>query len=159
MEHPWIKRDHCKGLEHLQSLVSVGGLEEISCGYQGVTVYVNLCRGSKSICDLEWNDYFAFCNSSYPVEPSEEAVQMIQTCKQGWELMLNTTNEVNQYNLVLRGSRSYHQRRQWPPTPVLLPGKSHGQRSLVGCNPWGCKESDTTERLNWTELISLPACC
>ena len=37
-------------------------------------------------------------------------------------------------------------RRQWQPTPVLLPGKSHGQRSLVGCSPWGCKESDTTER-------------
>ena len=31
--------------------------------------------------------------------------------------------------------------------PVLLPGKSHGQRSLVGCGPWGCKESDTTEQL------------
>ena len=30
-------------------------------------------------------------------------------------------------------------------TPVLLPGKSHGQRSLVGYSPWGCKESDTTE--------------
>ena len=38
-------------------------------------------------------------------------------------------------------------RRQWSPTPVLLPGKSHGQRTLVGCRPWGCKESDTTERL------------
>ena len=34
-------------------------------------------------------------------------------------------------------------RRQWHPTPVLLPGKSHGQRSLVGWNPWGRKESDT----------------
>ena len=30
------------------------------------------------------------------------------------------------------------QRRQWHPTPVLLPGKSHGPRSLVGCSPWGC---------------------
>ena len=39
------------------------------------------------------------------------------------------------------------QRRQWHPTPVLLPGKSHGQRSLVGCSPWGGEESDTTERL------------
>ena len=39
------------------------------------------------------------------------------------------------------------ERRQWHPTPVLLPGKSHGQRSLVGCNPWGRKELDTTERL------------
>ena len=38
-------------------------------------------------------------------------------------------------------------RRQWHPTPVLLPGKSHGQRSLVGCSPWGLEESDTTEQL------------
>ena len=36
-------------------------------------------------------------------------------------------------------------RRQWHPTPVLLPGKSHRWRSLVGCSPWGHKESDTTE--------------
>ena len=39
------------------------------------------------------------------------------------------------------------QRRQWQPTPVLLPGKFHGRRSLVGCSPWGREESDTTERL------------
>ena len=36
--------------------------------------------------------------------------------------------------------------RKWQPTPVSLPGKSHGQRSLVGCSPWGRKESGTTER-------------
>ena len=35
--------------------------------------------------------------------------------------------------------------RQWHPTPVLLPGKSHGWRSLVGCSLWGREESDTTE--------------
>ena len=35
-------------------------------------------------------------------------------------------------------------RRQWHPTPVLLPGKSHGQRSLVGCNPWGHYQLDTS---------------
>ena len=39
-------------------------------------------------------------------------------------------------------------RRKWQPTPVCLSGKSHGQRSLVGYRPWGCKESDTTEQLN-----------
>ena len=44
-------------------------------------------------------------------------------------------------------------RRQWQPTPVLLPGKSHGRRSLVGCNPWGRKEADTTERLHFFSLI------
>ena len=38
-------------------------------------------------------------------------------------------------------------RRQWHPTPVLLPGKSHGQRSLVGCSPWSHYELDTTKRL------------
>ena len=42
-------------------------------------------------------------------------------------------------------TRDLFQRRQWHPTPVLLPGKSHGWRSLVGCSPWGCKESDMTE--------------
>ena len=38
-------------------------------------------------------------------------------------------------------------RRKWQPTPVLLPGKFHGWRSLVGYSPWGQKESDTTELL------------
>ena len=38
-------------------------------------------------------------------------------------------------------------RRQWHPTPVLLPGKSHGWRSLEGCSPWGCWGLDTTEWL------------
>ena len=38
-------------------------------------------------------------------------------------------------------------RRQWHPTPVLLPGKAHGRKSLVGCSLWGREESDMTERL------------
>ena len=42
-------------------------------------------------------------------------------------------------------TRDLFWRRQWHPTPVLLPGKSHGQRSLVGCGLWGHTESDTTE--------------
>ena len=46
-------------------------------------------------------------------------------------------------------SQSSKRRRQWHPNPVLLPGKSHGWRSLVGCSPWGRKESDTTERLHF----------
>ena len=44
--------------------------------------------------------------------------------------------------------------RQWCPTPVLLPGKSHGQRSLGGCSPWGRTESDTTERLHFHFSLS-----
>ena len=50
----------------------------------------------------------------------------------------------NYHTIALISHASW--RRQWHPTPVLLPGKSHGWRSLVGCSPWGCKESDTTER-------------
>ena len=46
------------------------------------------------------------------------------------------------------------QRRQWHPTPVLLPGKSHGWRSLVGCSSWGCGESDMTERLHFHFSLS-----
>ena len=45
-------------------------------------------------------------------------------------------------------------RRRWHPTPVLLPGKSHGWRSLVGCSPWGREESDTTERLHFLFSLS-----
>ena len=38
-------------------------------------------------------------------------------------------------------------RREWLPTPVFLPGEFHGQRSLAGYSPWGCKESDSTEQI------------
>ena len=43
---------------------------------------------------------------------------------------------------------------QWQPTPVLLPGKSHGQRSLVGCRPWGREELDMTEWLDFDFSLS-----
>ena len=45
-------------------------------------------------------------------------------------------------------------RRKWQLTLVLLPGKSHGWRSLVGYSPWGHKESDMTERLHFHFLLS-----
>ena len=45
-------------------------------------------------------------------------------------------------------------KRQWHPTPVLLPGKSHGWRSLVGCSPWGRQELDTTEQLHFHFSLS-----
>ena len=43
---------------------------------------------------------------------------------------------------------------QWHPTPVLLPGKSHGRRSLEGCSPWGCWGLDATERLHFHFSLS-----
>ena len=46
------------------------------------------------------------------------------------------------------------QRSRWHPTPVLLPGESHGRRSLVGCSPGGHEELDTTERLHFHFSLS-----
>ena len=60
--------------------------------------------------------------------------------------MVSTT--ANSFHIVFRYVARQHCElgviRQWHPTPVLLPGKSHGQRSLVGHSPWGRTESDTT---------------
>ena len=51
-------------------------------------------------------------------------------------------------------ARCLERRRQRHPTPVLLPGKSPGRRSLVGCSPWGRSESDTTEWLHFHFSLS-----
>ena len=56
--------------------------------------------------------------------------------------------------LVL-GLGSFPQRRDWLPTLVFLPGEFHGQRSLAGYTPWGCKESDMTERLTLTRSLTV----
>ena len=48
------------------------------------------------------------------------------------------------------------QRQEWLPTPVFLPGESHGQRSLTGYTPWSHKELDTTERIMNASLLNLP---
>ena len=71
----------------------------------------------------------------YTMEPLDNTILHI------WKLLLKRA--------VFKSSLKWKKkwRRKWQPTPVSLPGKSHGQRSLVGCSPWGCKESDTTERL------------
>ena len=61
-----------------------------------------------------------------------------QRVKHNWATELNS--------VLTLGLSPSPWRRKWQPTPVLLPGKSYGQRSLVGYRPWGCKESDMTER-------------
>ena len=49
-------------------------------------------------------------------------------------------------------------RREWQHIPLFLPGKSHGQRSLVGYSPWGCKESDIAEQLTFSLSLSIVFC-
>jgi len=64
-------------------------------------------------------------------------------------LSLEATRETDFMSdfLLLNSISTLIRRRRWHPTPVLLPGKSYGQRSLVVCGPWGRKESDTTEAI------------
>ena len=47
---------------------------------------------------------------------------------------------------LIPGLGRFPWKRKWQPTPIFLPGTSHGQRSLVGYSPWSCKESNTSER-------------
>ena len=66
------------------------------------------------------------------------------------------------YSLIhLVACRCLVRRRRWHPTPILLPGKSHGRRILVGCSPWGLEESDITEWLYFhaleKEMATLPS--
>ena len=59
--------------------------------------------------------------------------------------LLANTGDANDTGSSLRSGRSPG--KKWQTTPVFLPGEFHGQRSLVGYSPWGCKESDRTELL------------
>ena len=59
--------------------------------------------------------------------------------------MLSTLLLMNAYTINIRKVVAHWGRRQWQPTPVLLPGESHGRRSLVGCRLQGRTESDMAE--------------
>ena len=69
-----------------------------------------------------------------------------------------TSSRFSYFHVVVTSSFSvlyaFFWRRQWHPTPVLLPGNSHGRRSLVGCRPWSREESDMTERLHFHFSLS-----
>ena len=68
--------------------------------------------------------------------------------------MLEMLRNIQIHNLDHHGGINVSfRRRQWQATPVLLPRKSHRQRSLAGYSPWGRKESDTTEQLTQQHFI------
>ena len=79
-------------------------------------------------------------------DPLEEGMQPTQySClenpmdREAWRATLYGAAEsgMTEQLCQLHPSKAVRGRRRWHPTPVLLPGKSHGQRSLVGCSPWG----------------------
>ena len=79
-----------------------------------------------------------------PILEISQAALVVKTNKQ--KLPANA-RDIRDADLILGWEDPW--RRAWQPTPVHLPGKSHGQRSLVGCSPWGHEESDMTERLDF----------
>ena len=69
-------------------------------------------------------------------------------------LMSVTFFKMHQKIRRIDGLQKEDWRRQWQPTPVLLPGKSHGRRGLVGCSPWGHQELDMTQQLHFIFSLS-----
>ena len=113
-------------------------------------------------------DYFLFFSERWLLNIYQHNIGSTRFFKYiGWSqiqlpppVALNLLRNVN-YNTWSVQSRLWFsqqscmdRRRQWHPTPVLLPGESHGQRSLVGCRPWGLEELETTERLHFHFTVS-----
>ena len=90
---------------------------------------------------MRWPKYWSF---SFSIIPSKEIPGLI-SFRMNWLDLLVPKNA--QTTTQLHSSHMH-------PTPALLPGKSHGWRSLVGCSPWDLKESDTTEQLHFHFSLS-----
>ena len=87
--------------------------------------------------------------------PLPEVASYSSVMSPSWPLLVLETTELLSDSVdYFALSRVQCRRRQWHPTPVLLPGKSHGWRSLVGCSPWGREESDMTEWLHFHLSLS-----
>ena len=112
---------------------------------------------SESAVHIKWPKYWSF---SFSISSSNEYRGLISFRVDYFDLLAvqgtlksllqhhNSKTSIFQPSVFLR-------RRQWQPTPIILPGNSHGWRSLVGCSPWGRKELDTTE---WLHFHFSPSC-
>ena len=114
----------------------------LSIWFMSETIFIYRLRvrmGLKNISEFNFEDLPAFRQLCNPNSPSMGLGFILA-------FMLCQTQSASHKGL--------ERRRQWQPTPVLLPGKSHGWRSLVGCSPWGCKESDMIELLRFHFSLS-----
>ena len=101
-----------------------------------------------------WHTRTDAVRASLPGRPGPPALRL-PMCKLSWRL--------RRWRICLQCRRPGFDpwvrripwRREWLPTPVFLPGESHGQRSLAGCSPWGPKESDMTEQLTLVFIYKL----
>ena len=64
---------------------------------------------------------------------NEAGRRLTKFCQENTQVIANTLSN----SLRIDSAHGHYRRRQWHPTPALLPGKSHGWRSLVGHSPWG----------------------
>ena len=92
--------------------------------------------------------------TTYLCVPSTLAWKIPWTEEPGGLLFMGSHRVGHDWATSLSLCTVMHRRRQWHPTPGLGPGKSQGQRSLVGCSPWGRYESDTTEWLHFHFSLS-----
>ena len=113
-------------------------------------------------CRLSWCVCWSLCclpDSSYSSVMLRLVIASNFMNPYRWGFLAAQTLKASAYNAgdldsIPGLNRNIPWRRKWQPTPVLLPGKSHGRRSLVGYSPWGHKESDMTEWLHTlTDMI------
>ena len=97
----------------------------------------SLLQHHSSKPSILWRSDFFIVQLSHPYMTTGKTIALTRRTSVG---------KVMSWLLIL--SRFVIGRRQWQPTPVLLPGKSHGWRNTVGWSPWGHEESDKTERLH-----------
>ena len=87
--------------------------------------------------------------------PESTAFSEVPYLRRYWlSVIQGSANDLLDINSFITLISFIYRRRQWHPTPVLLPGKFHGRRSLGGCSPWGREESDVTERLHFHFSLS-----
>ena len=102
-----------------------------------------------STSHLQWWVVLLWCGGKgnlYPSSKENLCPTFRQIRREGWILPVSVDSQLPSTQKNLGEGNA--------PPPVLLPGKSHGQRSLVGCSPWGRYESDTTERLHFRFSLS-----
>ena len=106
------------------------------------------CTHARSLQVSKWKKSERMCLSNTAIDflkTSEGSIELLtdSSCLSIPMLYKNHRHEEGQEIVCI--CRLLRARRQWQATPVLLPGESHRQRSLVGCSPWGREESETTE--------------
>ena len=93
----------------------------------------------KMYLTTHWHVSDMYPNYFYPLSAVSVFLKLLGSIRIWWKLRTHSLEKCTYKHTMIFFIEYYgvHWRRQWHPTPVLLPGKSHGQRSLVGCSPWG----------------------